>query len=110
MANEKQPSLLEEFIPQIERTSFVQAVCMFFLVALVLLGFYALYVQIAEGHVVTGMRDNVVWGIYIVNFIFFMGVSYAGALISGTLHLFRAEWRKPIIRMAVVSERVNGSR
>jgi len=100
MANEKQPTLLEEFIPQIERTSFFQAAWMFFLIALVLLGFYALYVQIAEGHVVTGMRDNVVWGIYIVNFIFFMGVSYAGALISGTLHLFRAEWRKPIIRMA----------
>jgi molybdopterin-containing oxidoreductase family membrane subunit len=45
------------------------------------------------------MRDNVVWGIYIVNFIFFMGVSYAGALISGVLHLFKTSWRKPIIRM-----------
>jgi molybdopterin-containing oxidoreductase family membrane subunit len=29
-----------------------------------------------------------------------MGISYAGALISGTLHLFKAEWRKPISRMA----------
>jgi molybdopterin-containing oxidoreductase family membrane subunit len=29
-----------------------------------------------------------------------MGISYAGALISGTLHLFRTAWRKPIIRMA----------
>jgi len=35
-----------------------------------------------------------------VNFIFFMGISYAGALISGALHLFHAGWRKPIIRMA----------
>jgi len=100
MASEKELTLLKEFVPQIERTSFVQAIWLFFLVAVVALGFYALYVQIAEGHEVTGMRDNVVWGIYIVNFIFFMGVSYAGALISGTLHLFRAEWRKPIIRMA----------
>ena len=100
MANENQQNLLEEFIPQIERTSFLQAIWIFFLVAVVALGFYALHVQITEGHIVTGMRDNVVWGIYIVNFIFFMGVSYAGALISGTLHLFRAEWRKPIIRMA----------
>ena len=100
MANDKQSSLLEEFIPQIERTSFIQAIWIFFLLAVIALGFYALYLQIAEGHAVTGMRDNVVWGIYIVNFIFFMGVSYAGALISGTLHLFRAEWRKPIIRMA----------
>jgi molybdopterin-containing oxidoreductase family membrane subunit len=64
------------------------------------LGFYAFLAQVYEGHEVTGMRDNVVWGVYIVNFIFFMGISYAGALISGTLHLFKTAWRKPIIRMA----------
>ena len=29
-----------------------------------------------------------------------MGMSYAGAIISGTLQFFRTEWRKPIIRMA----------
>ncbi len=100
MLNEREETLLKEFAPQIEHTNFVQAIWMFFLAAIVAFGFYALYVQIAYGHIVTGMRDNVVWGIYIVNFIFFMGVSYAGALISGTLHLFRAEWRKPINRIA----------
>lgn len=100
MINEREETLLKEFAPQIEHTNFIQAIWMFFLAAIVALGFYALYVQIADGHIVTGMRDNVVWGIYIVNFIFFMGVSYAGALISGTLHLFRAEWRKPINRIA----------
>jgi molybdopterin-containing oxidoreductase family membrane subunit len=62
-------------------------------------GVYGLTLQITKGHIVTGMRDNVVWGFYIVNFIFFMGLSYAGALISGVLHLFKAEWRKPIIRI-----------
>jgi molybdopterin-containing oxidoreductase family membrane subunit len=61
---------------------------------------FGLYTQIAKGHVVTGMRDNVVWGVYIINFIFFMGMSYAGALISGILHLFKSNWRGPIIRMA----------
>ncbi len=30
-------------------------------------GVYALLVQIIEGHIVTGMRDNVVWGIYIMS-------------------------------------------
>ena len=62
-------------------------------------GGYALYLQIAKGHKVTGMRDNVVWGLYIANFIFFIGISYAGAIISGFLHLLKVEWRKPIIRM-----------
>ncbi len=66
----------------------------------ILLGGYALYLQIAKGHVVTGMRDNVVWGLFIANFIFFIGISYAGAVISGILHLLKVEWRKPIIRVA----------
>jgi molybdopterin-containing oxidoreductase family membrane subunit len=65
-------------------------------------GLYALVVQIVEGHIVTGMRDNVVWGIYIANFIFFIGISYAGALISGILHLLRIKWRTPIIRIAEI--------
>ena len=64
------------------------------------LGGYALYLQIAKGHTVTGMRDNVVWGLYIANFIFFIGISYAGAVISGILHILKIEWRKPIIRVA----------
>jgi Ni/Fe-hydrogenase subunit HybB-like protein len=63
-------------------------------------GGYALYLQIADGHIVTGMRDNVVWGLYIANFIFFIGISYAGAVISGILHILKVEWRKPIIRVA----------
>ncbi len=64
------------------------------------LGGYALFLQIAKGHKVTGMRDNVVWGLYIANFIFFIGISYAGAVISGILHILKVEWRKPIIRIA----------
>ncbi len=97
-SNEK--TVLKEFAPQIERTGIQGYAWIMFLVAVIGLGFYAFIQQVTKGHEVTGMRDNVVWGVYIVNFIFFMGVSYAGALISGTLHLFRTAWRKPIIRMA----------
>lgn len=71
-----------------------------FFLCWILLGGYALYLQIADGHKVTGMRDNVVWGLYIANFIFFIGISYAGAVISGILHILKVEWRKPIIRIA----------
>ncbi|HLG39822.1 MAG TPA: NrfD/PsrC family molybdoenzyme membrane anchor subunit, partial [Chitinophagaceae bacterium] len=66
----------------------------------IIVGGYALYLQIFKGHGVTGMRDNVVWGLYIVNFIFFIGISYAGAIIAGLLHLFKVPWGKPIIRLA----------
>lgn len=71
-----------------------------FFLAWIFVGGYALYLQMADGHKVTGMRDNVVWGLYIANFIFFIGISYAGAVISGILHILDVEWRKPIIRVA----------
>jgi molybdopterin-containing oxidoreductase family membrane subunit len=93
-------TLIKDLTPEIEHTSktwYAVFVGFFLIFAL---GIYALYLQIDQGHIVTGMRDNVVWGVYIVNFIFFMGLSYAGALISGVLHLFRSTWRAPIIRMA----------
>ena len=67
---------------------------------IVLFGVYALVRQIQEGQIITGMRDNAVWGLYTANFIFFMGLSYAGALISTCLHLLRIQWAKPLLRMA----------
>jgi Ni/Fe-hydrogenase subunit HybB-like protein len=97
---EQQKNPLREFAPQLERTSILGYAWILFLLVVIGLGVYAFLAQVLEGHEVTGMRDNVVWGVYIVNFIFFMGISYAGALISGTLHLFKTAWRKPIIRMA----------
>ncbi|MCX6277377.1 MAG: polysulfide reductase NrfD [Bacteroidetes bacterium] len=99
MENEKK-SPLREFAPQLEQTSFAGYAWIVFLLAVIGFGIYAFFQQVFKGHEVTGMRDNVVWGVYIVNFIFFMGISYAGALISGTLHLFKTTWRKPVIRMA----------
>lgn len=95
-------SLLKEFGPQITQWSLKEKLWITFWSIVFLFGVYALYVQIMEGHAVTGMRDNVVWGLYIANFIFFIGISYAGAIIAGFLHLFQIEWRKPIIRMALL--------
>jgi molybdopterin-containing oxidoreductase family membrane subunit len=73
-----------------------------FLLLIILVGCYALFEQIYYGHVVTGMRDHVVWGLYIANFIFFIGMSYAGAMVAGILHLFQVKWRKPIMRIAIL--------
>ncbi len=70
------------------------------LAALVAFGAYGYYVQYMTGLGVTGMRDQVSWGLYISNFVFFIGVSHAGTLISAILRVTGAEWRKPITRMA----------
>ena len=85
---------------QMEKVTKLGWITIVLLSIFILAGVYALIVQIVDGHIVTGMRDNVVWGIYIANFIFFIGISYAGALISGILHLLRVKWRTPIIRIA----------
>lgn len=100
--NSKVTALLEQFAPQMTRSTRFEKVLVTICGLTVLWGFYALFIQIKKGHSVTGMRDNVVWGVYIVNFIFFIGISYAGALISGILYLLRVEWRKPIIRIAEI--------
>jgi len=58
--------------------------------------------QVYFGLGVTGMNEPVSWGFYIVNFVFFIGISHAGTLISAILRLSKAEWRRPITRMAEV--------
>ena len=44
----------------------------------------------------------VYWGLYITNFVFFIGISHAGTLISAILRLANAEWRRSITRSAEV--------
>ncbi len=71
-----------------------------FLLAVALWGFYAYTFQFRYGLGVTGLSRPVFWGFYITNFVFFIGISHAGTLISAILRLCRAEWRRPITRMA----------
>lgn len=56
--------------------------------------------QIVFGLSVTGMQRPSYWGMYVVNFVFFIGISHAGTLISAILRVTQAEWRRPITRIA----------
>jgi len=58
--------------------------------------------QLQTGLGVTGLNRAISWGFYIINFVFFIGISHAGTLISAILRLSQAEWRRPITRMAEV--------
>ncbi|GAB4325424.1 MAG: polysulfide reductase NrfD [Dehalococcoidia bacterium] len=58
--------------------------------------------QLRNGLSVTGLGDEVFWGFYITNFVFFIGISHAGTLISAILRVTQAEWRRPVTRMAEV--------
>jgi Ni/Fe-hydrogenase subunit HybB-like protein len=66
----------------------------------VLWGLYAYIVQLRQGLIVTGMRDQTSWGLYITDFVFFIGISHAGTLISAVLRVTDAGWRRPITRLA----------
>ncbi|MBP1738134.1 MAG: polysulfide reductase chain [Deltaproteobacteria bacterium] len=56
--------------------------------------------QIAVGIGVGGQNIPVVWGTYLINFVFWVGIAHSGTLISAILYLFRAGWRNPIARAA----------
>ena len=63
-------------------------------------GTLAWFYQLRYGLRTTGMNAPVFWGIYLVNFIFFTGISMAGTMISAVLRIANAEWRRPITRLA----------
>lgn len=71
-----------------------------FCLLIVAAGAAAWAIQIDRGMVVTGLTRPVYWGFYIVNFVFWIGISHAGTLISAILRLTDAGWRKPVTRAA----------
>ena len=56
--------------------------------------------QVFSGLGVAGIRHPVGWGVYITNFVFWVGIAHSGTLISAVLFLFRAGFRKSFNRSA----------
>jgi molybdopterin-containing oxidoreductase family membrane subunit len=73
-----------------------------FLVCLVFLfiGLWAWIYQVEHGLEWSGISHPVNWGVYISNFIFWIGIAHAGTLISAILYLTRARFRISIHRIA----------
>jgi Ni/Fe-hydrogenase subunit HybB-like protein len=63
-----------------------------------LLGAWA--IQIYKGIGLGGQMNPVGWGIYIVNFVFWVGIAHSGTLISAVLFLFRSKFRASFNRAA----------
>ena len=70
------------------------------LLALLGMGVAAWVYQFVNGLGVTGMNRPVYWGVYLTNFVFFIGLAHSGTFISAILRLAGAEWRKPLTRAA----------
>lgn len=75
-------------------------VVVLFLSTVVLWGLFCWGYQLYRGIGVAGIRRPVFWGLYLVNFVFWIGISHAGTLISAILRLTDAGWRKPVTRAA----------
>ncbi|MDP2682732.1 MAG: NrfD/PsrC family molybdoenzyme membrane anchor subunit [Deltaproteobacteria bacterium] len=56
--------------------------------------------QIYTGQGVTGLNVPVIWGVYLVNFVFWVGMAHAGTLISAMLFITKTPWRRAITRGA----------
>jgi Ni/Fe-hydrogenase subunit HybB-like protein len=77
----------------------------FWILAVVLGGLVAMWFstwlyQMYWGIGVTGLNRPVEWALYIVNFVYFIGIGHAGTFISAALRVLKIEWRRPISRAA----------
>jgi molybdopterin-containing oxidoreductase family membrane subunit len=61
-------------------------------------GGYCWYLQLTYGMGVAGVTHPNMWGIYIVTFVFWVGIGHAGTLISAILYFVRSCWRPGVYR------------
>jgi Ni/Fe-hydrogenase subunit HybB-like protein len=67
---------------------------------IVAVGVVAYINQFIHGLGVTGMNNDVFWGVYIISLVDVIGMSYGGAVVSAILRLTGSAWRAPITRLA----------
>ena len=90
----------EDILKVLERPTLLYVLAVLACAGLVAAGIAALAYQTYAGFGVTGLMHPVMWGVYITNFVFWVGIAHAGTLISAILYLFRAKWRNAINRGA----------
>lgn len=98
--NNNVESIENDFLKPIGKYSPLNRLWIGFLLIIVVWG-AAIYIrQIYFGLGTTAMRNYVSWGLYISTFVFFIGISHSGTLVSAILRITNKEWRRPITRSA----------
>jgi molybdopterin-containing oxidoreductase family membrane subunit len=92
----------EDLLRPLEGASGRYLTVLAFFAGIVIAAFCAFGWQIYGGIGVAGIQRPVFWGFYITNFVFWIGLSHAGTLISAILRLANATWRRPVTRCAEV--------
>lgn len=72
--------------------------------AVTAIGFYAYFLQVTNGLIVTGMRGlgtmlGATWGLYVAYYVYFIGVSFAGITVAALIRIFRITKLEPVARI-----------
>jgi molybdopterin-containing oxidoreductase family membrane subunit len=94
--------ITDDLLRPLLRTSWRFYVLVALLGSVVMAGLGSWFYQMYRGFGMTGIRMPVYWGFYVTNFVFWIGISHAGTLISAILRLVNAGWRRPVTRCAEV--------
>ena len=92
--------MTEALLQPVLRTSWRFVVLVLVLGAIVAAGIAAWLYQVYYGIGMAGIRWPVFWAFYVTNFVFWIGISHAGTLVSAILRLVDARWRRPVTRCA----------
>lgn len=102
MSQESSRKLSDDLLRPLLETSWRFYALVAFLGSIVLMGLVTWAYQMYMGFGVTGINNPIFWAFYITNFVFWIGISHAGTLISAILRLVNAGWRRPVTRCAEV--------
>lgn len=102
MAQKTPEQIDRDLLRPLEGTSFTYRIILLLLFLIVVAGGTAFGAQIYSGIGLAGIQRPVFWAFYITNFVFWIGLSHAGTLISAILRLCNATWRRPVTRCAEV--------
>lgn len=70
------------------------------------LGLMAWGAALSGGGSVMAMRDNYPWGLWFVNYMYYVGLAAGGLIVYASVHLFGAKQFRPLSRIAVLQAAV----
>lgn len=97
LANDK---INDDLLEPLKKTGWAWRVTVVLCSLMLLAAIVAFGYQLQRGIGVWGINRPVMWAFDITNFVFWIGISHAGTLISAILRVTGAEWRRPITRCA----------
>jgi Ni/Fe-hydrogenase subunit HybB-like protein len=97
---EQIPKINQDLLAPLLTTHWTYFLLVGVLACLVAAGAGAWTYQVQTGIGQTNMHPPIFWAVYIASFIFWVGASHSGTFISGVLRLSKAEWRRPVTRIA----------